>query len=99
MIRALNLWRINLGEPTVPTISGTRTASRNCRKRWSAALEAARALERARLTVRWQIELHRDLEACPDNMLGEPNARELGRFVRMARAVRAGFEAPLGGVL
>lgn len=91
MIRALNEWRRGMGAPAVPTITGTRAASRKCRKRWRATLLQSR--HRPNDTM----EHYRDLEACPDNLLGEPNARQLGRFVRMARAVIAGFEAPVRG--
>jgi hypothetical protein len=91
MIRALNVWRRGMGAPTVPTITGKRTASRECRKRWRVTLS------QARYRPNDAMEHYRDLEACPDAMLGEPNARELGRFMRMAKAVRAGFEAPPRG--
>lgn len=97
MIHALNVWRYYKGAPSVPTISGTRTPSRNCRKQWRANLRAACVDLRRGLQAHETMERHRDLEACPDNLLGEPNARELGRFVRMAKAVRAGFEAPIQG--
>lgn len=91
MIKALNGLRRELGLPTVPTVTGTRTASRECRKRWRITLAQSR--HRPNDTM----EHYRDLEACPEAMLGEPNARELGRFVRMAKAVRAGFETPIVG--
>ena len=97
MIHALNVWRYYMGAPSVPTITGTRTASRNCRKQWNATREAACRDLRLRLHGHETMEHHHDLEACPDSMLGEPNARELGRFVRMAKAVIAGVEAPLRG--
>jgi hypothetical protein len=92
MIRALNVLRRELGMPTVPTITGTRTASRQRRKQWRAVLV------QSRYRTSDTMEHYRDLEACPDNLLGEPNARALGRFVRMARAVRVGFETPIRGV-
>lgn len=91
MVRALNGLRRQLGMPTVPTLTGTRSASRKCRRRWLITLAQSR--HRPNDTM----EHYRDLEACPEAMMGEPNARELGRFVRMSKAVLAGFEAPLRG--
>lgn len=92
MIRALNGLRREMGMPTVPTLTGKTRHARALRKQWRATL--AQATYRPNGTM----EHYRDLEACPSGMLGEPNARETGRCVRMARAVVAGFEAPLRGV-
>jgi hypothetical protein len=91
MIRALNGLRRDLGLPTVPTISGTRTTSRKHRTQWRTALAQSRYMPNDTM------KHYRDLEACPDTMMGEANARELGRFVRMAEAVRAGFATPIVG--
>lgn len=92
MIRALNGLRRELGLPTMPTLTGKTRHARALRREWRIVWAGAR--------LPWTdtMEHYRDLEACPDDMLGEPNARELGRFVRMANAVRAGFEDGLRGV-
>jgi hypothetical protein len=97
MIRALNVWRRGMGAPTVPTITGKRTPSRKAAKRFWQAVRDGCFGHHVAARNHGTMEHWRDLEACPNDMLGEPNAARLGRFVRMAKAVRAGFEAPPRG--
>jgi len=89
MIPALNELRRTLGLPTMPTITGRRRASRLCHKKWAQRLQDG--LSHGPAFRHSAMEFHRNLEACPDHLLGEPDADLRGRTVRIAGAVSRGF--------
>lgn len=91
MIPATNELRRTLGLPTVPTLTGRRRASRVRRKQWQTEFAEVRFGMWVGRATRATMGSHRNLEACPDHLLGEPDAEQRGRMVRMEQAVLLGW--------
>lgn len=91
MLSALNEIRRTLGLPTLPTITGRRRASRLKRRQWHRAKADSATGAWVAGVTRATMEAHRNLEARPDALLGEPDADQDGRLARMIQAVARGF--------
>lgn len=90
MIPALNDLRRTVGLPTVPTLTGGRRASRECRKRWRKACAEARMGAWVGAATRRAMQAYADLETGPDD-ISAPDWREQGRRARMEQAVFDGL--------
>lgn len=90
MIPALNDIRREVGLPTVPTLTGRRRASRECRRQWRKACADARLDAFVGATTRATMEAYGDLHVGPDD-ISSPDWREQGRRARMGQAVILGW--------
>jgi len=90
MTTALNNIRREVGLPTVPTLTGRRRASRECRRQWRKACARARLNAFVGAATRATMGAYADLCAGPDD-ISAPDWREQGRRARMEQAVILGW--------
>lgn len=75
MIPALNDIRREVGLSTVPTLTGRRRASRECRRLWRKAYADARLSALAGATTRYTMQAYADLKCCARGHFGAVLAR------------------------